>query len=196
VPVSSETREKGRVTGTMTYVRGYPVSSANDRDGDGYFETRSLYSKTGKLLSVMVDRNADRAVEYREDYGENGSVTQRWDSDQNGSFEISRVTSADGTVKTTWIHPVSGLPVSVVVEKGAPRSVTYASETWPVIEDPFESMWWIRRIPAGSRELAKKIVAAFNPEDPSVVSVTINQNGKRICAVQTGGMIFAELLDE
>jgi hypothetical protein len=196
VPVSLETSDNGRVVAQTTYARGAPVSRIEDRDGDGYFETRSLYGPEGKLLSVLVDRNANRTVEYREDYAKDGSVTAKWDSDENGTFEISQTTSADGIVRTSWLHPVTGKPVTVVVERGAPRSVSYGSLSMPVVKDPIEDLWWVRRIPPGSRAFVKKIAEAFNPDGPSVVSVILNIDGKRVCAVRTGGLVFAELLDE
>lgn len=196
LPVSAETSENGRVVAQTTYARGAPVSKVEDRDGDGYFETRSIYGPAGKLSAVLVDRNANRTVEYREDYAADGSVTAKWDSDENGSFEISQVTSVDGIVRTRWIHPVSGKPVTIVVERGAPRSVSYGSVTVPVVKDPIEDLWWVRRIPANSRAFVKNIAAAFNPGDSSVVSCILDIDGKRVCAVRTGGLVFAELLDE
>ena len=196
VPVSAETMYNGRVVAQTTYARGAPVSKIEDRDGDGYFETRSLYGPAGKLSSVLVDRNANRTVEYREDYAKDGSVTAKWDSDENGSFEISQTTSADGIVRTSWVHPVTGKTVTVVVERGAPRSVSYGSLSVPVVKDPIEDLWWVRRIPADSRAFVKKITAAFNPDSSSVVSSVLTIDGKRVCAVRTGGLVFAELLDE
>lgn len=196
IPLSSEKRDNGRAFEWTSYYRGFPSSSACDRDGDGYFETRMQYSKTGKLASVLVDRNANRTVEYREQYGADGTVTLQWDSDENGVFEISQETERNGNVRTRWIHPVSGENVVVSLERGEPRSVSYGSLSMPVIKDPVENVWWISRIPPDSRTFVKKILAAFNPEDPSVVTDTIYVDGKRICAVRTGGLLFAELLDE
>ncbi len=195
-PISSETRDSGRLVAKTTYRKGFPSSTVADRDGDGYFETSTEYDSSGVVRSVAVDRNADRAIEYREDYGVDGSVTRRWDSDEDGVFEISQVAASDGTVRTRWVHPITGMPVTLTVEGGSPRSIEYAGKTIPVVRDPIEALYWVRAIPSGSRAAAKKIVSSFNPEDPSVVTLRMNLNGATLFAIRTGGLIFAELLDE
>jgi hypothetical protein len=196
IPVSSETRENGKVFVRTSYVRGYPQSAVADRDGDGYFETTSLYAAKGFLSQVLVDANANRIVEYKEQFSPDGSVKLMWDSDENGVFEISQTTSKDGTVRTEWLHPVTGNPVIVTVENNSPRSVQYGGKTLPVIKDPLSSVWWVGRIPLESRDFAREIENTFNPLSPSVVSSIVTVAKKRVNAVRTGGLIFAETLDE
>lgn len=197
IPVSSETRDsRGTVTGWTAYARGYPSSASLDRDGDGYFETTMKYGVSGALSSVTVDANANRTPEYREDYAIDGTVTYRWDSDENGVFEITNVTTKEGRTEIRWLHPVTGKDVSVTLEGGSPRSVRSGAETIPVVKDPFAGLWWIGRVPSDSRALTDKIVSAFNLGPDSVVTVTFYENTRRVAVVRTGGFLFAELLDE
>jgi len=196
IPVSSESRENGRVYARTSYARGYPRSAVADRDGDGYFETTSLYDARGILSQVMVDGNANRIVEYKEQYSSDGVVKMMWDSDENGVFEISQTSSNGGTVRTEWLHPVTGTPVVAIVENDSPRSVQYAGKTLPVIKDPLSSVWWVGRIPGETRDFVKEIENTFNPASPTVVSCIVTVGQKRVVAVRTGGLIFAELLDE
>ena len=196
VPVSSETRENGRVCERTSYARGYPQSSVADRNGDGYFETTSQYDGKGILSKVLVDANANRVAEYQERYSTDGSLRLMWDSDENGVFEISQTSTKDGTVRTEWLHPVTGIPVVVTTENNSPRSVQYAGKTLPVIKDPLSSVWWVGRIPLESREFAKEIENNFNPQSPTVVSCIVTVANKRVSAVRTSDLIFAEILDE
>jgi hypothetical protein len=196
MPISAESTADGRPYSWVTYSRGYPVSSREDRDGDGYFETVKTYTVKGRLESVFVDRNGNRKVEYAETYASNGTVTRQWDSDENGSFEITQSVSPGGVETTTWLHPDSGKPVVCVVENGVPRSVSYGGLSLAVLKDPVASVWWIGRMPAASRDSVKRIEDSFNHDASAVVSTTVQVEGKRIYAVRTGGVLFAEILGE
>jgi hypothetical protein len=196
VPLSSETREDGRVVSWTSYARGFPSLTKADFDGDGYFETTSSYTAQGALASVEVDRNGNRRAEYREEYASDGTVVKRWDSDENGIFEIVWTKTPDGIERTQWIHPDTGLPVVITVEKGAPREVSYGGSAKPIVRDPTGDIWWIGRLPPNAREIAKKIGEAFNEPGPPIVSYSVNVDGKRLNAVRTGGLFFAELVDE
>ncbi len=196
IPVSAESYARGVKYSWTSYARGVPTMTREDRDGDGYFETTTGYGLAGKIDNVMVDRNGNRAVEYRERVLADGTVRQEWDADENGVFEISYATDGKGSATTVWLHPVSGLPVTCVIEGGKPRSVEYAGRVVPVVKDPFFDVWWVRRIPSNSRDIVKKLDAAFNRGDDSVVSYLIPIDGKRLQAVRTGGILFAEQLDE
>lgn len=196
VPVSSETRENGKVVSWTTYSRGYPALSKSDLNGDGYFETTSTYGPRGALASVDVDQNGNRRVEYREEYLSDGSIVNRWDSDENGSFDIVWTKTPDGVERTEWTHPDTGLVVEITVENGSPREVSYAGIKKSVVRDPVSDVWWIGRLPQNSREMAKKIDEAFNSGTVPVVSYTITVDARRLNAVRTGGHTFAELVDE
>ncbi len=196
VPVSSESREKGQVYSWTSFSRGFPALTKADRDGDSYFETTMTYSLTGKLAQVLVDRNRNRKNEYREQYDDNGNIRLQWDSDENGIYEISWSRDAGLVELTEWLHPETGRPVLITVEKGLPRSVRYGETTLPVIKDPLENIWWINRIPSGSREIVKKLDEAFNRDEAPIVSLSVTVDGKRIHAVRTGGILFAEIVDE
>jgi hypothetical protein len=196
VPVSSESRERGQIYAWTTYTRGFPSLTKEDRDGDGYFETTKTYTLTGKLSSVLVDGNGNRKIEYREDYSDDGAVRQRWDSDENGVYEVTCTTSPSGTQITDWMRPDTGDMVRITVENGIPRSVSYGAVIRPVIQDPVAPVWWINKVPVNSAVIVKKINDAFNRESSPVVTCTITVDGKQIQAVRTGGILFAELLDE
>ena len=196
MPVSSESRENGRVYSWTSYVRGYPSLTKEDRDGDGYFETEMLYGPRGVLSSVLVDRNGNRRVEYREDYYADGSMRYRWDTDENGIFEISWTKTANGSERTEWLHPDTGVPVIITVENGKPRQVMYGPKQSQVAKDPVADIWWIGRIPDGSRDIVKKLDEVFNQGKSSVVSYIMPADTGRVYAVRTGGLLFAEFADE
>lgn len=196
IPVVSESRDNGRMYSRTVYDRGLPSSGSKDEDGDGYFETQYGYGNDGKLSSVMVDRNANRKFEYRESYSTDGSVVKQWDSDEDGSYEIVWTLGPDGTVRTEWIHPVSGRPVVVTVVEGNPRSVRYDGKTIQVIRDPVTDVWWIERIPEGSREIVKTVLDTFNREAQPVVCLSLNVSGRKIFVVRTGGFVFLESMNE
>jgi len=196
VPVSSESRLKGQVYSWTSYARGFPALTKTDRDGDAYFETTKTYSLTGALSSVLIDRNGNRRNEYREQYEDNGNMRLQWDSDENGVYEISWSNISDSVELTEWLHPETGRPVLITVEKGQPRSVRYGGVTLPVMKDPVENIWWINRIPSGSREIVKILDKAFNREPSPVVSCSVTVEDRRIHAVRTGGILFAEIVDE
>jgi len=196
VPVSAESRDTGRLYSWTSYSRGLPALTKADRDGDAYFETTMTYSPTGKLASVLIDRNGNRRNEYRELHAEDGTMRLQWDSDENGVYEISWSTGAGGVELTEWLHPHTGRPVFITVEDGLPRSVRYGDSTLPVVKDPVENIWWINRIPAGSREIIKMLDKEFNRDESPVVSTSVTVDGKRIHAVRTGGILFAEIVDE
>ncbi len=196
VPVSSETRENGTVVSWTTYSRGYPALAKSDLNGDGYFETTSTYGPRGALASVDVDQNGNRRIEYREEYLGDGTIVNRWDSDENGSFDIVWTKTADGVERTEWTHPDTGLVVVITVENASPREVSYAGIKKSVVRDPVSDVWWIGRLPQNSRELAKKIDEAFNSGTVPVVSYSITVDARRLNAVRTGGHTFAELVDE
>jgi len=196
VPVSSESRENGKAYAWTTWKAGFPSQSKTDRDGDGYFETTMNYAAGGRLASVLVDRNANRRNEYREQYAADGTVTKQWDSDENGIYEISSTVSPGGAERIEWLRNETGLPVIISVEDGKPRSVSYGTVRYQVLKDPVAPLWWIERIPENSAEIVKKINEAFNHPDVQVVSCKITVGGKQIRAVRTGGLVFAELMDE
>lgn len=195
VPVSAETREKGKVVSATTYRKGFPSLTKADRDGDGYFETTTEYGPAGRLQSVLVDRNGNRRVEYREDRDEDGTETMRWDSDEDSVFEISYTVHPDGSAVTEWKKD-SGAPVIITVVGDSPRSVRSGALSLAVIRDPIEQIWWIGRIPPRSRDIVRKIKDTFNPSAGTVVSAEMDVGGMRIQAVRTGGLLFAEIADE
>jgi len=196
VPVSSESAVSGVKYRWTSFAKGFPVLTKEDRDGDGYFETTVSYGPRGARESVLVDRNANRVPEYRETYGKDGSSTLAWDSDENGSFEISYSVNALGVATAVWLQPGTGKPVTCVAENGAPRSVEIDGMTIAVLKDPIAPLWWLGRIPKDSRSIVKNLLDTFNADPSAVVYDTVNVAGRRILAVRTGGILFAELLDE
>lgn len=194
--VSSESRMDGRPYSWTTYSRGYPSLTRTDRDGDAFFETTITYTLTGEVSSVTIDANGNRRTEYREDYFTDGSRRLRWDSDENGYFEISWTVSAEGMETLEWLHPVTGIPAVLISERGKPRSLRYGETVRTIIKDPAYDLWWINSIPPSSASLAKSLIDAFNRQAAPVVTHTITFEGKRLHGVMTGGLLFVEMLDD
>ena len=195
-PVSAETLINGNLCSKTTYSHGFPLQTITDRNDDGYFETTMRYAENGRLSSIEIDRNANRLIEYRELYRADGSVSYQWDSDENGVYEINSTIMSDGSEITEWLHPLTGLPVIITTGKGSPRSVTYQNKIRQIIKDPTGNIWWIDQVPLNSRDIVKLINASFNQDVDTVVLNKTISGGKRICAIRTGGLVFAELIDE
>ncbi len=196
-PVSAEYRLAGKVYAWMTYENGVPLLRRVDHDGDGVLETTENFNNAGTLVAVLMDRNGNRKIEYREDYAADGTETLSWDTDEDGRYEIIHRRKSGGLTQTEWLHPQTGVPVIVSIEQGEPRSVAYGGIYRSVIRDPDAPVWWIRRIPDNSRTLIRKIPQQLNPEGKSVVSYhEFTEGNLRVLVVQTGGFVFAELLDE
>jgi len=198
VPVSSESAYRGRKYAWTTMRRGFPLERRDDRDDDGYFETISRYRADGKLDTVTVDLNANRTVDYRETYRPDGAVVYQWDDDENGVFEITSTVTAAGSTTVEWLHPDTDRPVIISIENGAPRSVRYGELLRPVVKDPVADVWWIGGLPRSSRDGAKKIEQAFNRTSSAVVVLDAGSQdrSRHIYAIRTGGLTFAELVDD
>lgn len=196
IPVSAEAREQGAVYRHTTYLDGYPSVSKLDRDGDGRFETVVYYSRNSSARTVLVDANGNRTAEYRETIAVDGSLLVEWDSDEDGRAEVSWKEGPGTAGVLSWVHPVSGQIVSVDTDNGFPRSVRYSGKKTDVLKDPFTDIWWVGKIPSAVRSLSAEIEAFFNRSGSSVVSGIIASSSGRVFAVRSGGLIYAELLDE
>lgn len=195
VPVMSEQRTGNVLYSRTTYRSGRPVQTLRDSNEDGYFETRVQYDDAGAITEIAIDQNANRTFEYQEQYTSDGTTVKKWDTDENGVFEIEWEISSGGMEKSRWIHPVNGRPVEAVIEKGQPRSVKYGTVSRPVIADSFNDIQWIGRIPPDSREIAKIILQRLNREPAAVVCPMMEIGSLHFAVVRTGGFIFVELLD-
>ncbi len=195
IPVMSEQRVDGKALSRTTYKSGKPVSTVQDSNDDGYFETRKTYHPDSTVASIEIDRNTNRTYEYREDYGTDGTVVKRWDSDEDGVYETEWELTAEGQETSRWIHPVTRQRVEAVVENGQPRSVRYGSVVQPVVPDARNDIQWIGRIPANSRDVARKIFECLNRDTFPVVCSMMEIDSSHYAVVRTGGFVFVELLD-
>jgi tetratricopeptide (TPR) repeat protein len=196
VPVSSEATANGTKYAWTSYKKGLPTLTKEDRDGDSYFETTTAYAASGDRATVSVDKNANRAIEYRELYAADGSETIEWDTDEDGSIDLTWKRSGLGVETTTWLRTASGRIVTCITENGKPRSVSVGGETLSILKDPLTDIWWIGRIPPESIAISKKVEELFNAEASPVVSFALTIGRRKVEALRTGGMIFAELLNE
>ncbi len=195
IPVMSEQRVRGMLYSQTTYRSGRPVRTLKDSNEDGYFETIVEYDNGGSITKIVIDQNANRTYEYQEQYTPDGTTVKRWDTDEDGVFEIEWEISSGGMERSRWIHPVNGRPVEAVIEKGQPRSVTYGTVSRPVLTDSFNDIQWIGRIPSDSREIAKTILQHLNREPAAVVCPMMKIGSLHFAVVRTGGFVFVELLD-
>jgi hypothetical protein len=196
VPVAAELTRNGRPFGTTSYSRGYPSITQADRDDDGYFETLTRYDTQGRLESVSVDRNANRRIEYREEYLKDGTQRSLWDSNEDGVFEVSYSISPLGLSTTEWIHPETGVPVLILAEQGKPRSIRYGQIIRQVVPGPSGKVWWIGNMPNNEVEVVKNIETSFNRSPDQVVTLLVLSSGQKIIAIRTGGLVFAEMMNE
>lgn len=194
-PVICEERINGRAYARTTYQMGKPDVTLRDSDEDGYFETKIHYHSDEKIASIEIDRNANRKIEYMELYSVDGTITKKWDSDEDGLFEIEWEITLEGKEKSRWIHPVTGITVVTVMENGRPRSVMYGTLTKPIIEDPSAGIFWIGRIPPNSRTIAEKILIKLNREPVTVVCPMMEIELMHFSAVRTGGFVFVEQIN-
>lgn len=196
LPILSESRENGRLYSWTSYKRGVPEKTLSDRDGDGYFETTKTFDLYGKLVSVKIDKNANRIIDYIETYKPDGSVTIQWDSDENGIQEVSWTKFPDTTELIEYLHPVTSIPVRIEIDSGNPRSVTYGESRIQVIKDPAADIWWLSRIPLKSRQIRTFLEKKHNLEASPVVVFNTSFEGDILIVVRSGGKCFVEILDE
>lgn len=196
IPILCESRENGRLYSWTTYKRGIPEKNLSDRDGDGYFETSKEYDLHGNLLTVTIDKNANRIPEYIERYMADGSLTIQWDSDENGIMDISWTKFADKKERIEYLHPVTAILVRIELDSGNPRSVSYGESIIQVIKDPAADIWWLSRVPSKSREIRAFLEKMHNPSDSPVVVHTTTLDGRSLVVVRTGGKCFVEILNE
>lgn len=196
IPILSESRENGRLYSWSTYKRGVLEKNLSDRNGDGYFETSKTFDLQGNLLTVTIDRNANRIFEYIERYKPDGSISIQWDTDENGIPDIFWTMSPDKKEVIEYLHPVTAILVRIDIDSGSPRSLSYGDSRIQVIKDPAANVWWVSRIPLKSREILAFLDKTHNPEDSPVVVYTTTVEGQALVVVRTGGKCFVEILDE
>lgn len=197
-PLAAEYRLDGRVYAWSSYTNGRITMRMIDHDGDGRLETTELYDRNGSLVSVQMDTSGNRSSDYTEEYKPDGTAVFQWDTTGDGIFDIVYSRFPSGRQETRWLHPDSGLPVTVISENNYPRSVAYGSVYRPVTVDPDSGglVWWIGRRPADASRMTEILLQNFNPQTSRSVVFTTGVNGRRLYAVQTGGLVYAELLDE
>lgn len=196
IPILSESRENGRLYSWSTYKRGIIEKNLSDMNGDGYFETSKTYDLQGNLLTVTIDKNANRVPEYREIHKSDGSLSIQWDTDENGIPDITWTKSLGAKEVIEYLHPVTLLSVRIDLESGSPRAVTHGDSRIQVVKDPVANIWWISRIPLKSREIRTFLEKTHNPEDSPVVVYNTTFEGQSLVVVQTGGKCFVEIFDE
>jgi len=197
-PLAAEYRLNGQIYAWSSYTNGRISMRMIDRDGDGRLETTELYDRNGSLISVKMDTSGNRIPDYVEEYKPDGRIIFQWDTNGDGLFDIVYSRFPTGKQESRWLHPESGLPVTVITEHSLPRSVAYGSVFRPVILDPDSGglVWWIGTRPADASRMVEILLQNFNPQTAKAVVFKVGVNGRKLYAVQTGGLVYAELLDE
>lgn len=195
-PISSETTVNGNIYSKTNYKSGLPVLKRVDKNGDGYFETVIEYDFNGELKKISADLNKNKFYEYAEIYNEDGSVVKTWDSDEDGKTEISYTQYKNGTSITEWMHPKLKKTVSVRFEKNIPVELIDGNIKRKIAASGAEPVYWLRQLPDIPESINKKISEIFNQNELPVVSYMFAVNEFEIFAVRSGGLIFAEILNE
>ena len=167
-----------------------------DKNGDGYFETVIEYDFNGELKKISADLNKNKFYEYAEIYNEDGSVVKTCDSDEYGKTEISYTQYKNGTSITEWMHPKLKKTVSVRFEKNIPVELIDGNIKRKIAASGAEPVYWLRQLPDIPESINKKISEIFNQNELPVVSYMFAVNEFEIFAVRSGGLIFAEILNE
>jgi len=196
IPIKAEIKVFGNPYSQTNYRNGFPAFEIVDRDGDGYFETRVGYDSKGVLKKIDTDLNKNKLYEYSESYEKDGSVIKVWDSDEDGSFEITYTQYKNGDSKTEWIHPLFNKRIYIDFKKGIPVQLFDGKETIGIISSNNGNIFWLNRSPTSIEKVNQKIIEIFNQSTLPVVSYMFSVNDIEVYAVRSGGFIFAEIVNE
>ena len=196
IPIKAEVSVSGELYSQTNYRNGLPVFENIDKDGDGYFETRVEYDPKGVLKRIDMDLNKNKLYEYSEYYQKDGSVTKVWDSDEDGSFEITYTQYENGDSQTEWIHPKLNKKIRVSYKNGRPVQLFDGKENLLLIPSDKGNLFWLNRSPVNIEKVNEKIIEIFNQTSLPVVSYVFNINNVEVFAVRSGGFVFAEIIND
>lgn len=194
IPVSHEKRFKGILISVLSYKNGIPSVEKADLNADGYFELIRKFDENGVLTSISVDLNKDNVFEYNEFYPQDGSVKKIWSSESG--FEILYAEFPSGNSLTEWVHPVSKEKISVKYSSGIPRILSVGKKNIQILKDGKSPVYWLKKLPDISEKLSSEILKDFNRTALPLVSIMLETVNGQVFAVKSGGVVFAEFLDE
>ena len=196
IPIKAEVTVLGEPYSQTNYRKGLPVFENIDKDGDDYFETRIEYDPKGVLKRIDMDLNKNKLYEYSEYHQKDGSVTKVWDSDEDGSYEITYTQYENGDSQTEWIHPKLNKKIRVSYKNGVPFQLFDGKENLLLIPSDKGNLFWLNRSPANIEKVNEKIIEIFNQTTLPVVSYMFGINNIEVFAVRSGGFVFAEIVNE
>lgn len=195
LPVKAEVRLGSDLYSQTNYRNGLPVFEYIDKNGDGYFETRAEYDSKGLLKRTDIDLNKNKLYEYSEYYEKDDSIIKTWDSDENGIFEIKHIQYKNGDSQTEWIHPKFNKQIRIDFKDGVPVQLFDGKQTLILVQQGKE-VFWLNRSPTNIEKVNEKLIEIFNQNDIPVVSYMLSINDAEVYAVRSGGLIFAEIINE
>lgn len=194
IPFLAGKRADGMLISVTNYKNGIPAIEKADSDADGYFEVIKKFDEKGSVISISVDLNKDKSFAYNEFYLKNGSVRKVWSG--NGKDEIVYFESVSGSSFTEWLHPITKEKVSVKYEFGEPYTLSIGKTSVKILKDGKSSVYWIKKMPDISEKISSEIFRDFNRSTIPLVSLMLDTVNGRVFAVKSGGVIFAEFIDE
>ncbi|UTC63700.1 tetratricopeptide repeat protein [Treponema sp. OMZ 788] len=196
IPIKAEVTVSGELYSQTNYRNGLPVFEHTDKNGDGYFETKTEYDANGILNRIYIDLNKNKLYEYSEYYEKNDTVTKTWDSNEDGVSEIKYVQYENGDAQTEWIHPKFNKIVQVNYKEGKPYQLLDGKENVILIPSDKGKLFWLNRNPVEIEKINEKIVEIFNQTSLPIVSYVFSINNIEVFAVRSGGFVFAEIVNE
>lgn len=196
VPIKAEVRTGNRIYSQTNYSAGVPKIELSDKNDDGYFETLVEYDARGNIKTLKADLNGNKFYEYTETYAKNGLIIKTWDNDEDNKNEIVYRQNKSALSRAEWLHPKTNKKIAVEFEDGIPYELIDGKRKRKIVPARNAPVYWLRYLPDIPEKVNEEIVKIFGQDDLKVVSYTFKINDLDVFAVRSGGLIFAELLEQ
>lgn len=191
--LSVEIKNGTQLLARERYRNGIIAQKEYDYDKDGFFETQEHYNTQGRLESISVDNNKNKAFEYYEVYQADGTVIKNWDENEDGVPEIQYTQFASGDAQTMWKHRYSGLPVALYYKKGKPEKLTIGTKNVPLIKDTVQNIYYLDVRPALSDKAVEMLAQRLKDKLPALTAYTLTIGRYELYAVRSEGAIFVQV---